>query len=381
MSADHEEVLVVGDLHLHRGADPAVARDLARLLRQQERPGRLVLNGDVFDLDRVAGEPGAGVGAELAVARVACILECFPGLVDGLSGWLAGGGRIVWLPGNHDAEVCRPEVRELLREWLGTAGDELCFESEAFRERGLHVEHGHQRDPDNRFHPDTASAVAADRLSALPLGCLVTRLLLGRIPAFENRGDNHQTPGRVLARVLRDHRLGALKMIALYFAAGVKIAVQASRARRRGDTASGSTMASPAAVLRRMYLDRMVLAFLLPLFLVLGLAGVLAPASLPSIDPGAALAAGLPCAGLLLVRPRRRREQFSHRDQLGCRGAARELLEAGASLVIMGHTHGTERLETGRGVYLNPGAFDRVEPGGRPYARVSGRAAGVEFLR
>ena len=50
MSADREEALVVGDLHLHRGADPAVARDLTRLLRQQERPGLLLLDGDVFDL-------------------------------------------------------------------------------------------------------------------------------------------------------------------------------------------------------------------------------------------------------------------------------------------------------------------------------------------
>ena len=132
--------------------------------------------------------------------------------------------------------------------------------------------------------------------------------------------------------------------------------------------------------LMRPIMTLILLAFLLPLLLVLGLAGVFAPASLPSLDPVTALAAGLPCAGLLLIRPGRRRERFSHRDQQGCRDAARAQLEAGVELVIMGHSHCTEQLEAGRGLYLNAGAFDRPEAQGRPFVRVSAGTARIEFL-
>ena len=95
--------------------------------------------------------------------------------------------------------------------------------------------------------------------------------------------DNHQTPGRVLVRVLRDYRLGALKMIVLYFTSAIRIALEARRARRQGLAAMGTTMASPAAVLGRLYVDRMLLAFLLPLIFVLGLVGVFSPSSVPAL--------------------------------------------------------------------------------------------------
>ena len=107
--------LVVSDLHLHVGSDPAVARDFARLLSASPA-GLLVINGELFDLDRVAGEKRAGVGSGKAVARVARILDEFPNVTAGLQNWLARGGRIVWLPGNHDAEICLPAVQaEILR--------------------------------------------------------------------------------------------------------------------------------------------------------------------------------------------------------------------------------------------------------------------------
>jgi UDP-2,3-diacylglucosamine pyrophosphatase LpxH len=361
--------LVVSDLHLHPGSDPAVAGDFTRLLSASPA-GRLVINGELFDLDRVAGEKRAGIGSEGAAARVARILDEFPGVTAGLRSWLARGGRIVWLPGNHDAEICLPAVQRELRRRLDQPGDRLRFLDDAYTENGVHIEHGHQHDPDNRLHPTTAKAVSKQRLSALPLGCLTTRFLLCRIPAYENRADNHKGPFSVLLRVLRNHRWATPWMVFLYFIAGLRTAFHALLARRRQDAPPESSMWGSLKIIRRMYLDRVVLAAALVTFLVLGFA----------LGPNlAVLGAGLPFAAILLVPPARR-QQYRFRDRLGCQMAAGERIRRGARVVIMGHTHHPEGKTDGKGMYLNPGAFSDPTPAGRPYAVVEGSTARLDYL-
>ncbi|MBN2498416.1 MAG: metallophosphoesterase [Deltaproteobacteria bacterium] len=359
--------LVVSDLHLHAGADPSVAADFARLLDSQ-RACLLVLNGDVFDLDRVAGERGAGVGSLRAASRAGCILDRFPEILACLRRWAARGGRVVWLPGNHDAELCQPAVRREILDRLGPHATQLRFEDEAYAERGIHIEHGHQHDPDNRFEPTTREAVAKERLSALPLGCLTTRFLLCRIPDYSNEDDNHKRPLSVLLRVLRDHGWSTPGMVWRYFLAGLRIAHQARLARRRLDAPPASTMASPWRVAGRMYLDRIVLTGALASLMLLGI----------FVWPGL-LGACLPCAAILLV-PAPRGQRYRFRDRQGCREAAAARIRRGARIAIMGHTHHEEMRADGRGVYLNPGAFYKRAPAGRPYVAVEGGAARLAFL-
>jgi len=361
--------MVVSDLHLHAGSDPAVAEDFTRLL-DASPANLLVINGEMFDLDRVAGEKRAGIGSGKAAARVARILDGLPGVTEGLRNWLARGGRIVWLPGNHDAEICLPAVRRELRRRLGRVGDRLRFEDDAYTKNGVHIEHGHQHDPDNRFHPTTAEAVSKERLSALPLGCLTTRFLLCRIPDYENRADNHKGPLSVLMRVLRNHRWATPWMVLLYFIAGLRTAYHALLARRRKDAPPESSMSGSFKIIRRMYLDRVALAFALATLLVLGF--VLGPNL-------AVLGAGLPFAAILLLPPARKR-QYRFRDRLGCQMAAGERIRRGARVVIMGHTHHPEGKSDGKGVYLNPGAFSDSTPAGRPYVVVEGSTARLDYL-
>jgi UDP-2,3-diacylglucosamine pyrophosphatase LpxH len=361
--------LVVSDLHLHVGSDPAVAADFVRLL--DGRPADLlVINGELFDLDRVAGEKRAGIGSRSAVARVARILDEFPQVTASLHGWLVRGGRIVWLPGNHDAEICLPAVQQELLRRLGPAGDRLRFEYDAYSENGVHIEHGHQHDPDNRFHPTTAGAVSKQRLSAMPLGCLTTRFLLCRIPAYQNSADNHKGPLSVLLRVLRNHRWATPGMVFLYFIAGLRTAFHALLARRRRDAPPESSMAGPFKIIRRMYLDRVALAFVLATLLVLGF--------VPGPDP-AVLGTGAPLAAILLVPPSRKR-RYRFRDRLGCQLAAGERIRRGARVVIMGHTHYQEGRADGKGVYLNPGAFSVPTESGRPYVVLEGTTARLDYL-
>jgi UDP-2,3-diacylglucosamine pyrophosphatase LpxH len=361
--------LVVSDLHLHAGSDPAVARDFVRLLSASPAD-LLVINGELFDLDRVAGEKRAGIGSDSAAARVARILDEFPGVTAGLQSWLTRGGRIVWLPGNHDAEICLPAVQRELRSRLGSAAERIRFEDRAYSENEVHIEHGHQHDPDNRFYPETASAVAKQRLSALPLGCLTTRFLLCRIPAYENRADNHKGPLSVLVRVLRNHRWATPWMVFLYFIAGLRTAFHALLARRRKDAPPDSSMSGALRIIRRMYLDRVALTAVAVTLLLWGLA----------LGPNlAVLGAGLPFAAILLVPPARK-QQYRFRDRLGCQMAAGERIRRGTRVVIMGHTHHPEGKTDDKGVYLNPGAFSDPTPAGRPYVVVEGSTARLDYL-
>lgn len=361
--------LVVSDLHLHAGSNPAVANDFARLL-DRSPADLLVINGELFDLDRVAGETRGGIGSGKAAARVARILDKFPGVAAGLQAWLARGGRIVWLPGNHDAEICLPSVRWELRRRLGPGGERVRFGDGFWRENGVHIEHGHQHDPDNHFYPNTADAVAKQRLSALPLGCLTTRFLLCRIPGYENHGDNHRGPFSVLLRVLKNHRWATPWMILLYFISGLRTAFHALLARRRRDAPPDSSMSGALGIIRRMYLDRVILTAVLATLLVLGFA----------LGPNlAVLGAGLPFAAILLVPPARK-QRYRFRDRLGCQMAAGERIRRGARVVIMGHTHHPEGRTDAKGVYLNPGAFSDLTPAGRPYVIVEGSTARLDYL-
>ena len=378
MSAAKTDIIVVSDLHLHVRSDPAVVADFARLLRSKPA-GKLIINGDLFDLDQVAGERKAGEGAYRAVNRVRAILNRFEDLRVCLYEWLARGGQIVWLPGNHDAELCLPEVQKFIINRLGLDPARVRFEMGAYREDGIHIEHGHQRDPDNRFIPDTKTAVAKERLSAFPLGSLTTRFLLCRIPAYTNQGDNHRTPNKVLLRVIHDYGWATPRMVGLYILAALRIAFQAMRARRLRDVERQSTMFSPFRVLSRMYLDRVAVTALLAGFIILGLTGMLASPELTSLTSKFALAAGLPCAAILLWPPARK-QRYRHRDRLGCRLASRDLRRKGAKIVIMGHTHYAEQHSGPHGTYLNPGAFFQPSAGGRPYVTISGQAARVDRL-
>jgi UDP-2,3-diacylglucosamine pyrophosphatase LpxH len=370
LEQNERSILVVGDLHLHPGSDPSLVADFARLL--DSRPaGKLVINGDAFDLDRVAGEHRAGEGGYRAACRLGNTLEKFPGFCEAISSWADRGGEIIWLPGNHDAELCLPVVRGVLMHGIGRAAGRVRFEPRCYKADGLYIEHGHQNDPDNSFFPDTAAAVAKQRLSALPLGCLTTRFLLCRIPAYDNQGDNHATPGRVLLRVIKNHGRATPRMVFLYILAAMRIAWQAILARRRRDAEARSSMASPWHVLERMYLDRLAMAGILSLIMMISLLG--------AAPPHTALVAGVPCAAFLLWPPSRRR-LYRHRDRTGCRRAARSILQKSDGVVVMGHTHYAERLQWPHRVYLNPGAFFEKQKAGRPFVVIDGPTVKVDFL-
>ncbi len=215
--------MVVSDLHLGRGFDPATKRyrrleaffydeDFRSFCRWACRdagergvPLALVLNGDVFDLLRIEPEPvpngtpfqrrfGPLPTPAVAGRMVADILVGHPAFVEALADVLATGDEVVWVCGNHDLELqwSAPQdaVRAAVSAALAARGapasalERLRFEAWFLLEPGrIWIEHGCQYDPESAFRfPLRArladSPVAADVAERdMPLGNFFQRYL------------------------------------------------------------------------------------------------------------------------------------------------------------------------------------------------------------
>ncbi len=167
----------------------------------------LVLDGDVFDFDvpRPDGRDDTPHTAPEAAACVDRILDDHPVFVGALAGLLARGHRVVFVSGNHDAQLAFPAVRARIVERLEAAvaavhpsravarvgvRARVLFRAWFHRTRdGIHVEHGHQYDPycamrypQTPFRPDTGSIQPT-------LSSLSMRHLAGRFGYFNPNAD------------------------------------------------------------------------------------------------------------------------------------------------------------------------------------------------
>jgi UDP-2,3-diacylglucosamine pyrophosphatase LpxH len=399
-------IVVVGDVHLHAGSSAALAADLARLVSdstQREPRCAIVFNGDAFDLDRVQGQDAWGAGHEAAAQRLAAVLDAFPLLTAALADHVVDQGMLVFVAGNHDAELLAPRVQQVLQNRLLSADVRDEPASRAPRVLAVArlslppvlIEHGHQTDPDSTFYPDMQSAVGKQRLSAFPLASLFARFFLSHCPRYEALGDIYRTPLAVLLRVLRDYRLAALAMIARYPLAALHITWQAVLAGARKDVPSATaqvSMSSPFAVVRRLYLDRylgVLVAALLSAAIALG-----------GISPHAWWV--VIAIALYLSVPPSRRTAFHHRDVRQCENEAIAHFARGFQLVVFGHLHRAFVTHIGEAIYANHGAFslpveidphgqvctstqDRVPPSGqprlaRPYLSITTEPLGCDLL-
>ena len=152
-----EDTLIVFVSDSHIGGDPgcdgfespAELEALFEELAALERPVELVLAGDFFDFLQIGEVPEGTDRASLTVSRAKYL-----GLFDALGRLRAGGGkRVVYLPGNHDAEAWwNPGIQETLK----AAGlvDEFAYSYLASinvggERRVVYCEHGNQLDPVN----------------------------------------------------------------------------------------------------------------------------------------------------------------------------------------------------------------------------------------
>lgn len=156
--------LVVSDIHLcgvvdktgpwmeyrQRASLPDDA--LCALIRSVTGPStEIVLNGDIFDFDAPnVSSPDYSVmpvrerSEAASAALIVAILDDHPEFVQALNQAMQCGTRVVFIPGNHDAQLGMPAVERAMRTrvygpWI------LC--PLFYTTNGFHIEHGHQYDP------------------------------------------------------------------------------------------------------------------------------------------------------------------------------------------------------------------------------------------
>jgi UDP-2,3-diacylglucosamine pyrophosphatase LpxH len=184
--------------------DAQIAALVARIYRQiGSEPLELVLNGDIFDFDVppvIDGRPVPGPTprtAQAARPRMAAILDDHEQFLDTLAMVLARGDRVVFISGNHDAQLSLREVRTCLVERLINrlrirypdcvdyrAHQRILFRCWYYQTLdGIHVEHGNQYDLYCSVVDPTSPLRRKARL--LPnAGSLVMEHLIGHLGYF-----------------------------------------------------------------------------------------------------------------------------------------------------------------------------------------------------
>jgi UDP-2,3-diacylglucosamine pyrophosphatase LpxH len=180
---DDTLVVFVSDSHI--GGDEGrdifeTPDDLATLFDELDGhrgPIELVLAGDFFDCLRIADVPDGETRATLTIARPE-----YRGLFDALRRFAAAESRrVVYLPGNHDAEVWwNPEIQAELRRQGLVHEFALSYAAGFESDPGqiVYCEHGNQFDPANAKHD------YADPLDKPPGDYVVTELT----PRLAHRG-------------------------------------------------------------------------------------------------------------------------------------------------------------------------------------------------
>jgi UDP-2,3-diacylglucosamine pyrophosphatase LpxH len=149
VSATREEILIVSDLHLDVAALERGAA-FASFVRASSAAGRrrLVLLGDSLDLPTHAPGPKADAADRWSAAgteAVGRIGDAQAEAFDALIAFLAAGGRLELVPGNHDVALQVPAVRAALLDRLGDAADGVGWHPWILHLPGLlWAEHGSQ---------------------------------------------------------------------------------------------------------------------------------------------------------------------------------------------------------------------------------------------
>lgn len=122
-----------------------------------ELPVDLVFNGDTFDLLKtgyLGGHP-RHITRDVAIGKLTRICAVHPRFFEALRFFLGhrnADRRVVFVIGNHDAELFFPDVQELIQSLCGER-ERILFPGLAHRVGGVWIEHGSQYDPLFRVDP------------------------------------------------------------------------------------------------------------------------------------------------------------------------------------------------------------------------------------
>jgi UDP-2,3-diacylglucosamine pyrophosphatase LpxH len=338
----------------------------------------VVFNGDVFDFDvaPVKGErldyDTRCVTEDDAVARLAVILDDHPVFVAAVAKIVAQGGSVVFVAGNHDAQLHWPKVQALLTERLVDAAisarEPAPEAREAIRGRiafrawfhrtvdGVLVEHGNQYDRYCSFASPLAPFVAEGQLQRVEptVGSLVVHHIVGRLGYFNPNHDPSFLLGAAgyAKHFFRYYAFAKESLVGTWSLGTIRVALALldhGRRRRRWDDAAlarfavergidletlreHASMAKHAGVhefLRTLHLDKAALAGV-----------VVAATALALAHPRTAIGFALGSVGALAafniaVKEKSLEETYEHLRECQRRIARLH----GARAVVFGHTH------------------------------------------
>ena len=266
-------MLVVSDLHLSAGRDPATGRFdrienffadeafdrfLAHYHPAAAEGALLVLNGDTLDFLRVVGTPLsareldawrarlATLGVQMTAAQLEASIDrkerryglgtedfkCVWKLDEiaaghrrffaALAGWVGAGGRMLVVKGNHDVELHWPLVRLAMRRMLGaapggTGPGSIVFCDDFVRLANVFLEHGHAYETPTRVEGPPTLIVKQDGRDVetirLPSGSFVNRYLINSAEDIYPFLDNARPLKKSIRLILRRHPFRALLLV------------------------------------------------------------------------------------------------------------------------------------------------------------------------
>ncbi len=421
------DLLLISDLHLGSHLKPRMRGEsvhlasrieelFPRFIEHYQREGRwqLVINGDFIDFWNIELKGDGGQNAEqIAAARLHAVLDAHPMVEAALQSFLRSGQSIVFVTGNHDAELLYPAVRAAIVARLSPASEldptttdlenlgalaagRIRFVRWFLREPGgAWIEHGHTFDP-SCATPNVLSPTRGGEL-VKTVAEVATRSFANLMPEIDYDAPDKfgamdyvrwalargwrfvirvillylRTAGRVLAlwagpgRVDREGKqIHAERLARVAANAGLQMSALAALEKM----APPPTATTVAGLLGITLVDHLLAAVLAML------AGTLIGRALGNVGLG--LVIGVLLGALALVRIRRKRRP---------RNVARDMLEVaagvgevtGVPLVLMGHSHRGTLERFGDVVYANSGSWldgshlvVRREPGTRRFAEV-----------
>ncbi len=434
MSTQPHDLLVLGDLHLGGSLRPPLTfkarravvrldRELARFLDFQAahpnrdaqgraRPWTLVLNGDCIDflhlglvpdgITRDPAEDEAMYGLDFDESRsrwkLACIVDYHRHAFAALCRFIEAGHQIVFIAGNHDADLCFPQVQRDLRGHIArfARGDREAVKAAVRFSEWFHhephrawFEHGHRFDPYNTF-PDPLEPIpagdAAERRISPTFSHWGLRYFANRVRNFPLHDLETWTARQFLHWAWYKAGMGILRLVLVWGAFLLRYVRDTAGARLKGRTdavarARRRTRLRALARSARLPVDRMIAIdalhlphvgaslgrLMLSLYadrVALGLGVLLVlGVGLPNTDGWfASLVLTLAVLGAAWAGARwldRRRPQVDVHPVLG-RVADRIGRLARAPVVVFGHTHRPVLRRMGRTRWLNPGSWEHV---------------------
>ena len=233
--------LIISDVHLGDGtaADDFVddKHQLADFIRAQaaDEAGRagdieLIVNGDFLEFVQVLPAAYSLKSSEYwcseskSAAKLDCILAGHADVFAALKAFQERGNRVTIFPGNHDVDLYWPRIQNMLRDKTGDVGIELGEHTYQRYGGRLHISHGHlfrSIDPANDFNnwrdpilalPDNS---APKRLEMCP-GTLFVVRFVNWLEAKYPFADNIYPETALAGVLLREDRWG-LKSVGWMF--------------------------------------------------------------------------------------------------------------------------------------------------------------------